>query len=155
MRIHCANPEDTHRLGRAIGEVAEPGLVIALNGSLGAGKTSLAQGIAVGLEISDEYYVNSPTFTILQLYPGRHQLAHMDWYRIADEDEAMGLGLEEYLCADFICVVEWPERLTGFIPDDHLQVDIHMALPGRDFELCAAGPHSQRALDNILRKWAE
>ena len=152
MRIHCSDPDETHALGVKLGLVAEPGLVIALNGPLGAGKTALTQGIARGLGVPKERYVNSPTFTILQLHPGRHELAHMDWYRIADEDEAMGLGLEEYLGAGWVCVVEWPERLAHLIPDDHLRVQITMADPGRVFEFEALGHVAARVLTTMFEK---
>ena len=150
MKIHCPMAEDTYELGIQIGKAASRGILIALNGPLGAGKTSLTQGIARGLGVPTDRYVNSPTFTILQLHPGRHELAHMDWYRISDEDEAMGLGLEEYIDGDAVCVVEWPERLPSLIPDVRLRIDISIGQSGRDFVFTALGDAALAVLEKVI-----
>lgn len=134
--------EATAVLGAALGRAARSGDVIAAVGTLGAGKTCLAQGVARGLGVPDEHYVNSPTFAIMQVHPGRLAFHHIDLYRIADPDEALGLGLEEAIGADGVAFVEWPVRLPEVIPADALWVFIAHDGDGRVVRLEARGPRS-------------
>jgi len=90
------SPGDTLDIGRIIGENLTGGAVVALTGELGAGKTCLTQGIAKGLGIPEGYYVTSPTFTLINEYPGRIPLYHMDVYRLSDSRELEDMGYEEY-----------------------------------------------------------
>ena len=87
-------PEDTLDIGRIIGETLTSGVVIALTGELGAGKTCLTQGIAKGLGISEGYYVTSPTFTLINEYPGRIPLYHMDVYRLSGSRDLEEMGMK-------------------------------------------------------------
>ena len=106
--------EATVELGKKIGAFLLPNDVIALTGQLGAGKTTLIQGIAAGLCVKD--YVTSPTFIIINEYAGRLPLYHIDLYRL---DEGLGiadLGVEEYFARGGVCVIEWAERLKGLLP---------------------------------------
>ncbi|HOG51924.1 MAG TPA: tRNA (adenosine(37)-N6)-threonylcarbamoyltransferase complex ATPase subunit type 1 TsaE, partial [Lentisphaeria bacterium] len=92
------------------------GMVVALYGDLGAGKTALSRGVARGLGITEP--VTSPTFTVVQEYraPAGTWFYHLDMYRITDEQAALAFGIEEYLFADnAIAVVEWPERIAGLL----------------------------------------
>ncbi|MGK0360369.1 MAG: tRNA threonylcarbamoyladenosine biosynthesis protein TsaE [Bradymonadia bacterium] len=100
----------THAIGRRIGAAARDGDVFAAVGDLGAGKTSLAQGIARGVGVPDEAYVNSPTFAILQSHPGPLTFHHIDLYRLGDEDEMLGLGLDDIVGVEGVSYVEWPRR---------------------------------------------
>lgn len=104
------SPEETAALGEAWGREAAPGWVLALSGDLGAGKTQLVKGLALGLGIPAR--VHSPTFALLNLYDGgRLPLAHLDLYRLADRAAVVQAGLEEYLCPRAgVAVVEWAER---------------------------------------------
>jgi tRNA threonylcarbamoyl adenosine modification protein YjeE len=97
----------TRMLGFIIGKLAPPGAILALGGELGAGKTTLVQGVARGVGVPDEYYITSPTFTLINEYPGRRVLYHVDLYRIGDPDEAMEIGLEEILEGDGLVAIEW------------------------------------------------
>ena len=101
-------------MGRALGELAQPGDVILLAGPLGAGKTCLTQGIAMGLGIPG--YVRSPTFVLMARYSGRLTLHHLDLYRIGSSEEAWDLGLDEQVSGDGVCVVEWPDRAPELFP---------------------------------------
>ena len=106
----------TERLGHALGRLLRPGMVVALEGDLGAGKTVLSRGVARGLGITEA--VTSPTFTIVQEYarPAGGYLFHLDMYRISDDEAALAFGIEEYLFApDGIALVEWPERIAGLL----------------------------------------
>ncbi len=117
------SPEETFRLAEKIGECAEAGDVIALDGDLGAGKTVFAQGIASGLGIKGP--VTSPTFVILQEYQGgRLPYYHFDVYRIDDPDELLEIGAEEYFYGNGVCVVEWASMIEDLLPPDAVRIYI-------------------------------
>lgn len=122
--LELATLEQTLTLGRTLGKIALPGDVITLTGSLGAGKTTLTQAIGQGLEVPENYYITSPTFSLLHEYPGRIPLYHMDLYRLADEEEIEALGFEDYLYGDGLTVIEWPDRLGSLLPREHLDVEL-------------------------------
>ena len=110
--IISRSPADTEALGAQWGAQAVPGLVIGLSGDLGAGKTQLVRGLARGLGIAAR--VHSPTFTLVNVYTGgRLTLFHLDLYRLANIDQIIAAGLEEYLRTDGLTVIEWGERWLG------------------------------------------
>jgi tRNA threonylcarbamoyladenosine biosynthesis protein TsaE len=94
--------------------------VITLQGELGAGKTLLTKGIAKGLDVPDWYYLNSPTFTLINEYRGRLPLYHLDLYRLGDADELFELGFNDYLSGSGVIVIEWPEKAEAFLPSRNL-----------------------------------
>ncbi len=116
----------TYRIGQRLGELAQAGDLFLLMGDLGSGKTSLAQGIARGLDIS--LPITSPSFTLINEYTTRECgarlcLYHADLYRLEHADEeALALGLEEYLYGNGLCVVEWAEKAVRLWPPEHLTV---------------------------------
>lgn len=121
------SPEETFEIGKALGERARVGQVICLNGDLGTGKTVFTQGFAEGLDIEDA--VNSPTFTIIQVYDeGRIPLYHFDVYRIGDPAEMDELGYEEYFFGDGVCLIEWSILIEELIPEEAIQVTIEKDL---------------------------
>ena len=122
MEITSHSPEETQQLGRHLGELTLPGDVFLLCGTLGAGKTCLAQGIAWGLGI--EEYALSPTFVIVREMHGRLPLYHIDLYRLDNLDEIEDLGLDDYLYGKGACVVEWAEKAFNMLPDEHLLIQI-------------------------------
>ena len=106
------SPAETEALGESWGRTAQHGLVIALCGELGAGKTQLVRGLARGLGISVR--VHSPTFTLLNIYPGgRFNLFHLDLYRLETREEVSIAGLDDYFHPDGIAVIEWADRWFG------------------------------------------
>jgi tRNA threonylcarbamoyladenosine biosynthesis protein TsaE len=108
VAVHSESAAHTHRLGARLGALLRPGDVVLLEGTLGAGKTALTQGIGAGLVITET--INSPTFTLLKEYTGRLPLYHFDLYRIEDPEELFTLGFEDYFGGEGICVVEWADR---------------------------------------------
>ena len=110
----------TGRLGARLGELLQAGDVLLLEGDLGAGKTVLAQGVALGLGVEDP--VTSPTFTLIHEYEGRLPLYHVDLYRLSGAADAAAIGLEEYLYGAGVTVIEWPDRAGELIPREHLSV---------------------------------
>lgn len=118
-------PDQTREIGRALGEASFPGTVLALVGELGAGKTQLAKGVAEGLGV--EGVVNSPTFVLMNEHPGRLRLFHADAYRLGEPEEALAAGLLDDREMDGVFVIEWADRLDGWLPIERLHVTI---LPG-------------------------
>ena len=110
MEIISHNPAETEALGEKFGRAAERGLVLALSGDLGAGKTQLVKGIARGLGAAAR--VHSPTFTLVNEYGGgRLKLFHLDLYRLETPAQILSAGIEEFLSPDGVAVIEWAERL--------------------------------------------
>ena len=110
----CA--KDTYELGEKIGQMAKPGMVISLTGDLGVGKTVFTQGLAKGLGIEEP--VNSPTFTIVQVYEeGRLPLYHFDVYRIGDIEEMDEIGYEDYFYGEGVCLIEWADLIREILPE--------------------------------------
>ena len=118
------SPEETRKLGEQLAGELHPGDVILLEGPLGAGKSELARGIALGLGVRER--VTSPSFTILNVYTsGRCPLYHFDWYRLSDPEELYEMGMEEYLTGvDGITLVEWPGQAAEALPADFLMIEI-------------------------------
>lgn len=116
------SPEQTRKIGLRIGELALPGDVFLLVGSLGTGKTCLTQGIAWGLHIKE--YALSPTFVIVREMHGRLPLYHIDLYRLDNVKEIEDLGLDDYLYGKGACVVEWAEKALSLLPTEHLLIQI-------------------------------
>lgn len=109
-------PEDTYKLGFDMAREAGEGDVIALTGDLGVGKTVFTKGFAAGLGIRED--VNSPTFTILQIYEeGRLPLYHFDVYRIGDPEEMMEVGWDEYVYGRGVCLIEWADLIEDLIDE--------------------------------------
>jgi tRNA threonylcarbamoyladenosine biosynthesis protein TsaE len=111
-KILSPRAEQTLNLGQQIGQMVSPPFAIALKGDLGAGKTTLVQGLAKGLGIDKRYYITSPTFNIINEYPARAvRLCHLDLYRLGSADELEYIGFDDLMGPDAVIVVEWPEFL--------------------------------------------
>ena len=121
----CA--KDTYELGEKIGQMAKPGMVISLTGDLGVGKTVFTQGLAKGLGIEEP--VNSPTFTIVQVYEkGRLPMYHFDVYRIGDIEEMDEIGYEDYFYGEGVCLIEWADLIREILPEQMCRVTIEKDL---------------------------
>jgi tRNA threonylcarbamoyladenosine biosynthesis protein TsaE len=117
--------DDTKGVAAKFSAGLKGGEVIALVGELGAGKTCFVQGLAEGLNINKKYYVNSPTFTILNIYEGgKKPVYHFDWYRLESENECLDIGLEEYFDGNGISVIEWAEKFPRLLPEKTIWIRI-------------------------------
>lgn len=127
MVYETYSADETFALGKRIGEQAQPGQIYTLNGDLGVGKTVFTQGFAKGLGIDEP--VNSPTFTILQIYEeGRLPLYHFDVYRIGDPEEMDEIGYEDCFFGEGVCLIEWAERIEELLPENIIKVMIEKDL---------------------------
>ncbi|WP_026509455.1 tRNA (adenosine(37)-N6)-threonylcarbamoyltransferase complex ATPase subunit type 1 TsaE [Butyrivibrio sp. LC3010] len=131
--LETYSAEETFAFGKRIGETAAPGSVYTLIGDLGVGKTVLTQGVAAGLGI--EGPVNSPTFTILQVYDeGRIPFYHFDVYRIGDVSEMDEIGYEDYFYGKGICFIEWANLIEEILPEKYMEIIIEKDLmKGTDY----------------------
>lgn len=127
MIIESHKAQDTFEIGRKLGQEAKPGQVICLFGDLGAGKTVLAQGLAEGLGVKEA--VNSPTFTILQVYDdGEIPLYHFDVYRIEEVEEMYEIGFEDYFYGEGVSLIEWANIIEEILPLDRITITIEKDL---------------------------
>lgn len=135
------SPSETFRIGRILGENLKRGDCIALTGEVGAGKTVLTQGVAKGMGVPDCYAVTSPTFTLVNEYPGRDAtLYHLDVYRLTGSADLLELGYEEYLQGNGVIVIEWAEKIPDDIPEDALRIGIsYLGEDARKIEI-SGGP---------------
>jgi tRNA threonylcarbamoyladenosine biosynthesis protein TsaE len=154
LSIDCHDEAATDRLGGCIAESVVDGVVVELNGQLGAGKTRLVRAIckALGIETT---HVNSPTFVLLQLYTdGRIPVAHFDTYRLGDIDEFMAIGADEFTnSSDWLCLIEWAERVVECLPDDRLRIDISAtSADARHVVVSSTGSNSTALLWRIRQR---
>ncbi len=151
IEIDCDDEAATDRLGACIAKAVVEGMVIELNGQLGSGKTRLVRAIceALGVEITQ---VNSPTFVLLQQYTdGRIPVAHFDTYRLGDTDEFLAIGAAEFTnSSEWLCLIEWAERVAECLPEDRLRIDISAtSVNARHFVLSSTGRLSAALLQRI------
>ncbi|MFC1827118.1 tRNA (adenosine(37)-N6)-threonylcarbamoyltransferase complex ATPase subunit type 1 TsaE [Thermodesulfobacteriota bacterium] len=139
--IELSTLQHTEILGTVLGKIAEPGDVITLAGTLGAGKTALTQAIGRGLGIDPRIYITSPTFSLLHEYTGRIPLYHLDLYRLGSEEEIESLGFPEYFYGRGLTVIEWPERLGTLMPAERLHIELFIS--GEVSRIAHLYPHGE------------
>ncbi len=147
LEIITHDPEQTQRLGERIGQLAQPGDLFCLEGDLGSGKTCFVQGMGRGLGIQDT--IHSPTFILANEHrEGRLPLAHLDVYRVRHVYEAIGIGLEDYLNGDGVCVIEWAEKIQNALPPERLWILFrHLGDSERKLLFRAVGERYERLLE--------
>jgi len=147
--IHAPDESATRQLGLALARELPPGSVVALIGTLGAGKTRLVQAVAEGAGVPPGAAV-SPTFVLVQEYHGERPIYHFDAYRLRDEDEFMELGPDEYFESEGITLVEWADRVANCLPAERLEITIDLTGPtSRRFTLRAFGQRYETALKQL------
>lgn len=143
---YTTNLDETHELGKKIGSLCFKNCVFLLDGDLGAGKTTLTQGIAKGLGISRN--ITSPTFNILKIYKGKLPLYHIDAYRL--EGVHQDLGFDELLDDDGVTVIEWSSFVPELIPDSYMTISITLEENGdRKFHFVAKGKEYEKMLEDL------
>jgi len=125
VELISSSQEDTKKIGRAIGKLLTAGDVVCLYGDLGSGKTCLAQGIIKGLDVAEDKYLRSPTFTLINQYKGRMPACHLDLYRLDNINEIEDIGIEEHIHGDEVVIIEWAERMERLLPEK--RIDIHIS----------------------------
>lgn len=144
--IMINNLEETIALGKRLGELLQPNMLLTLSGDLGAGKTTFTKGIGLGLGITK--VINSPTFTILKQYQGRLNLSHFDAYRLEGQDD--DLGFEEIFDSEDVCVVEWANFIEDILPNERLEIVISkIDENARKFNFKATGNKYQRIVEAL------
>ena len=146
------NEQETSQLGAAIGVALTPGTVLALNGTLGAGKTRLTQAIGASLGVAEGNIV-SPTFTICVPHEGRLPFLHLDAYRIDQPEEVDELGLDELVEDGCLLIVEWANRIEAYLPPIDLEISIEpIDANTRQFKLRPLTPIGDELLKETFRR---
>jgi tRNA threonylcarbamoyladenosine biosynthesis protein TsaE len=139
--IITKSADETIELGKKIGAFLLPNDVVCLTGTLGAGKTTLIQGIADGAGVKD--YVTSPTFIIINEYKGRIPFFHVDLYRLDNVEQIEDLGIEEYFERGGVCVIEWAEKLGELKPKKCHEIEIEI-VSERERKICVSSELAAR-----------
>jgi tRNA threonylcarbamoyladenosine biosynthesis protein TsaE len=152
--VTSREPGTTRRLGEVLGQISEPGDVLALEGPLGVGKTLLVQGIALGLGLEPGTPVTSPTFTLVGEYPTDPPLRHADFYRVETERRLEDAGFDDLLDGRGVVVVEWADRFPGALPADRLWIRLRFGRESsRHLCLRAHGARAEERLRRLERQW--
>ncbi|MGC8783883.1 MAG: tRNA (adenosine(37)-N6)-threonylcarbamoyltransferase complex ATPase subunit type 1 TsaE [Armatimonadota bacterium] len=148
ITIHTHSAEQTRQLGATLAQVLQPGDIIWLRGELGAGKTTLAQGIARGLGVNEP--VLSPTFTLIREHRGRLPFFHADAYRLEGAEQAADLGLQEYFERGGVFAIEWAEHIAEALPEERLEVLLEGGMDeNRRITLTAYGERYEQRLNQL------
>lgn len=151
--IEVTSEEDTARVGGALAEALPAGSVVALCGTLGAGKTRLVQAVAGAYGI-DAHHVVSPTFVLIQEHQGRRPIYHIDAYRIRDGEEFLDLGPDEYYEGEGVVLIEWADRVADCLPREYLRVEIEVTGPeSRRFEITPHGSRYEPVVTQLAAAW--
>lgn len=146
LTLSLANEEATVELGKKLASSIVNGAVFYMHGDLGAGKTTTTRGIVQGLGHTGN--VKSPTYTLVEPYElPEKSVYHFDLYRLGDPEELEFMGIRDYFAADAVCIIEWPEKGQGFIPEP--DIDIYLAYDG-DARKVTLKAHNERGLQVLL-----
>jgi tRNA threonylcarbamoyladenosine biosynthesis protein TsaE len=127
IQITTDSVEDTQQLGQKIGSLVNTGTVLALTGDLGSGKTAFVQGLARGLDVPDNYYITSPSFTLINEYPGRCKLFHVDLYRMGNIDDFEDIGIYEILEKNGVAAIEWADKLPEALLSEYVAIQFEIS----------------------------
>jgi len=147
--ITSRSGRETCELGEKLGRLISQGITISLTGDLGAGKTTFVQGLAKGLGVPDSFYVTSPSYTIINEYPGRVDLCHMDLYRLGSREELEYIGFDEIISQDKVIIIEWPNIIEQDLMSFNLDIIIKV---DEDFNRKISFITSGLELTKVLRK---
>jgi tRNA threonylcarbamoyladenosine biosynthesis protein TsaE len=147
--VITTSTDQTWKTGELLGKRLNAGDTVCLYGDLGAGKTSFSYGIALGLEVKEQY-ITSPTFTFVNEYEGRVPFYHIDLYRLQEPDELENIGFEEYIDSDGVTVIEWAERAEDELPAENLSVYLsYVDEHSREIGFLAEGERYEKLLEEL------
>jgi tRNA threonylcarbamoyladenosine biosynthesis protein TsaE len=148
LHVHLPDEDATRAFGARLAPALRPGLSIHLVGDLGAGKTTLVRGLLRGLGYAGK--VKSPTYTLVELYTASSlDLYHFDFYRFRHPSEWHEAGFAEHFNAHTVCIVEWPEKAAGLLPDPDLRITLTPADGGRDAKVEALTDFAHACIDRL------
>ena len=148
-QITTHSVKETKKLGEKIGACLTTEAVLALTGDLGSGKTSFVQGLARGLEVPNDYYITSPSYTLINEYPGRHPLVHVDLYRLEDPVDFEDIGLYDILDDNYVVAIEWADRIRQELLPGHVIIKFEIS-GDKSREICMSA-HGVNAV-NLLKE---
>jgi tRNA threonylcarbamoyladenosine biosynthesis protein TsaE len=150
MVLQTSTTSETIRMGKRLGRLLQPGDVVALVGDLGTGKTQFIKGLAEGVGVGKATYVSSPSFTLINEYPGRIPFYHIDLFRLESEKEVDGLGLEEYVRGNGITAIEWANKICSLLPEELILVKIHYTGEhSRTIEITPKGKRYEKIIEGF------
>jgi len=135
-----SSDEETINLGLRLGSLLNEGDIVALAGDLGSGKTWFTKGVALGLEISSDTVITSPSFSLMNEYQGRYALFHIDVYRLENISDFLDAGLDEYLYGNGVTVMEWADRWPEVLPERSIKIQL-VILDECSREITLSGSH--------------
>jgi tRNA threonylcarbamoyladenosine biosynthesis protein TsaE len=143
----------TEAIGRTLGTFLHAGAFLALFGDMGGGKTCFTRGIVAAVTPGSAHLVSSPTYAIMNEYPGPVPVYHFDFYRLASDDEVSELGFDDYFQDNGVCIAEWSERLGDTLPPDHLSITFeHDGGDCRKIVFEARGADCQALLAKMMKQ---
>ncbi len=152
MVFETHRTSETIRIGRRIGSRLLPGDVVALVGELGAGKTQFIKGLAAGVGVRNPTYISSPSFKLINEYPGKIAFYHIDLFRLEEEKEAEELGLDDYFQGRGITAIEWADKIPSLLPKEMLF--IHIVYKGkstRSLEILGKGDRYHKLVEELSK----
>jgi tRNA threonylcarbamoyladenosine biosynthesis protein TsaE len=148
--LNSGSASETIRIGKEVGNRLRRGDVVALIGELGAGKTHFIKGLASGVGVKKSKYLSSPSFTLVNEYPGKVPFYHIDLYRLETREDAEDLGLEEYVQCEGVTVIEWADRIPSLIPKEALWIEIEYAgEKDRTIQITGKGERYDRLIKDL------
>jgi tRNA threonylcarbamoyladenosine biosynthesis protein TsaE len=153
VEVLSLSADQTEEIGRTLGLLLYAGAFLALHGDLGGGKTCFSRGVVTGFSPVSAHLVASPTYAIMNEYPGPVPLYHFDFFRLTSGDEIAELGFDDFFAGSGVCIAEWSERLGEMLPLDHLGITFeHDGDDRRRIRFEANGVGSCHLLDNLMKQ---
>ncbi len=150
LGFFCGNVEAMTKLGNLLGTLAKTGDVLCLCGDLGAGKTLLCRSIAMAQGVADND-INSPTFSIMNIYQGAMEIRHFDLYRLDTVEELENIGFDEYVGNDGLTLIEWADNFLAQMPEECLKIRIKIVPGGREVVLVPNGARYKELCEEVER----
>lgn len=152
MQLTTHSDDETRRVGERLGQFLAPGDVVGLSGQLGAGKTTLCQGLGLGLGVDEP--VSSPTFALVHEYRGRFPVWHLDTYRVGSLDELIDLSWDDLLAGGGVLLIEWPQRIQAALPPERLDITLrYVSEDARELTLTPHGARMTALLAQLAPEW--